>query len=183
MKKSFTFIVSVLLISVQLQAQLEPTAGNWKTWLISSGKDYRLLAPSSYKEEIAQVLARQQALDSAGWQQIIYWNAGAPGYRWHEMIDKLWTNDLSNNGALANMLLGTAIYDATVVAWDTKYAYNRPRPYVADKRVKVYAPKIESPSYPCEHSVAAGVASTIIGHFFPKLADSVNHMAERLMSS
>jgi len=183
MKKSFAFFASILLVVVQLQAQLEPTAGNWKTWLISSGKDYRLPAPSSYKEEIAQVLSRQQALDSAGWQQIIFWNAGAPGYRWHEMIAKLWQNDLSNSGVLANMLLGTAIYDATIAAWDTKYTYNRTRPYATDKRVKLYAPKIESASYPCEHSVAAGAAATIIGHFFPKLADSVNHMAERLMSS
>ena len=71
MKKSFAFFASILLVVVQLQAQLEPTAGNWKTWLISSGKDYRLLPPSSYKEEIAQVLSRQQTLDSAGWQQII----------------------------------------------------------------------------------------------------------------
>jgi len=40
-----------------------------------------------------------------------------------------------------------------------------------------------SPSYPCEHSVAAGVAATIIAHFYPSLADSVNRMAQRLMES
>ncbi|MGO8056412.1 hypothetical protein AB9E30_39905, partial [Rhizobium leguminosarum] len=73
MKKSFAFIVSMLLLVVQLQAQLEPTSGNWKTWLISSGKDYRLTSPSSFKEEISQVISCQQALDSAGWHQIIYW--------------------------------------------------------------------------------------------------------------
>ena len=43
--------------------------------------------------------------------------------------------------------------------------------------------KPESPSYPCEHSVAAGVAATIISHFYPKMADSVNRMAKQLMSS
>ena len=72
------------------------------------------------------------------------------------------------------MLLGTAIYDATIAAWDTKYAYKRPRPFIADKRIKAYTLKPESPSYPCEHSVAAGVAVAIIAHFFPTLADSVN---------
>jgi len=42
---------------------------------------------------------------------------------------------------------------------------------------------LASPSYPCEHSVAAGVATTIIGHFYPHLADSVNRLAKQLMNA
>jgi membrane-associated phospholipid phosphatase len=122
-------------------------------------------------------------MDEATLQQIRYWNAGAPNYRWQELMNKLWMTDTSRNGALANMLLGTAIYDAMVAAWDTKYAYNRPRPFTADKRVKAFVLKPESPSYPCEHSVAAGVAVSLITHFYPHLADSVNRMAQRLMDS
>lgn len=183
MKKKIIFAVAVLLLSARLQAQLEPNAGTWKTWFISSGKAYRLPPPSSYKEEVAQVLARQQKQDSVGLQQILYWNAGAPCYRWQEVMSKLWTVDTSYYGFLANMLLGAATYDATIAAWDTKYSYNRPRPFSADKRIKAYAPKPESPSYPCEHSVAAGVAVTIISHFYPSMADSVKRMAEQLINS
>lgn len=183
MKKSLLILVALLSMAAQLQAQLEPTAGKWKTWFISSGKDYRLQAPASYKNEIANVLSLQQELDSAGWQQVLYWNAGAPGYRWQEMMNKLWLNDTSYNGALANLLLGVATYDATIAAWDSKYAYNRPRPFVADSRIKIYVVKPESPSYPCENSVAAGVAATIIAHFYPSLVDSVNRMAQRAMAS
>jgi len=183
MKKILPFFFALLFLSPQLHAQVEPEAGNWRTWFITSGKSYRLQAPSSYKEEIAQVISIQKNLDSAGRAQIIYWNAGAPGYRWHEMMSKLWTNDISNNGVLANMLLGTSIYDATIVAWDTKYAYKRPRPYAADNHVKALVLKPESPSYPCEHSVAAGAAVTIISHFYPAMADSANKMAQQLMAS
>src|SRR5688500_17700640 len=182
MKKN-SIIIAVLLVVAQLHAQVEPGAGSWKTWFISSGKDYRLPAPSSYKNEIADVISRQQNLDAAAKQEITYWNAGAPGYRWHEMMNKLWTVDTGRYGALANMLLGTAIYDATIAAWATKYAYNRPRPFVADGKIKAYTIKPESPSYPCEHSVAAGVAVTILSKFYPKLADSVNRMAQQLMAS
>jgi membrane-associated phospholipid phosphatase len=182
MKKN-SIIIVVLFIAAQLQAQVEPGAGNWKTWFISSGKDYRLPAPSSYKSEIAEVISKQQNLDAATKQQITYWNAGAPGYRWQEMMSKLWTVDTGRYGALANMLLGTATYDATIAAWDTKYAYKRPRPFAADSKIKAYTLKPESPSYPCEHSVAAGVAVTIISKFYPKLADSVNRMAQQLMAS
>ncbi len=183
MKKYFPILMAILLMAAQLQAQLEPTAGNWKTWFITSGRDYRLPSPSSYKEEVAQVLSLQQNLDAAGWQQINYWNAGAPGYRWQDMMFNLWMKDTTYNGALANMLLGVAIYDATIAAWDTKYAYKRPRPFAADSRIKAYVPKPESPSYPCEHSVAAGVAVTLISHFYPSLADSVNRLAQQLMAS
>lgn len=181
--KKYSIIIVVFLIAAQLQAQVEPGAGNWKTWFISSGKDYRLPAPSSYKNEIAEVLARQKNLDAKTKQQIIFWNAGAPGYHWQEMMNKLWAADTGRYGALANMLLGTATYDATIAAWDTKYAYKRPRPFAADNRVKVYTINPESPSYPCEHSVAAGVAVTIFTHFYPALADSVIKLAQQLMES
>lgn len=183
MKKNSLILMAILYMAAHLHAQLEPAAGNWKTWFITSGKDYRLPAPPSYKEEIAQVLSRQKDLDSAGRQQILYWNAGAPGYRWQNLMDKLWMTDTSYNGALANMLLGVATYDATVAAWDTKYAFKRPRPFRADNRIKAYVPDPGSPSYPCEHSVAAGVAATIIAHFYPSLADSVGRMAQRVMAS
>ena len=181
--KKYSIIIAVFLIVVQLHAQVEPAAGTWKTWFISSGKDYRLPAPTSYKNEIAEALSVQQNLDATARQQIIFWNAGAPGYRWQEMMNKLWAVDTGRYAILANMLLGTAIYDATVAAWDTKYAYKRPRPFTADSRIKVYTVKPESPSYPCEHSVAAGVAVAIFSKFFPKLADSVSRMAQQLMDS
>jgi len=183
MKKILLILICSLYIAASMQAQTEPAAGTWKTWFISSGKDYRLAAPSSYKNEIAEVLAIQKNLSAAVKQQITYWNAGAPGYRWQEMMNKLWAVDTGRYGALANMLLGTATYDATIAAWDTKYAYKRPRPFTADDRIKVYTVKPESPSYPCEYSVAAGVAVTIFSHFYPALADSVKKLAEQAMAS
>jgi membrane-associated phospholipid phosphatase len=183
MKKTLLIPALVLLISTGVAAQTEPTAGNWKPWFITSGKMYRLPPPPLAKNEIADVLSAQRNLDEAGMQNIQYWNAGAPGYRWYNMVSKLWMTDVTGNGALANMLMGTAIYDATIVAWDTKFAYNRPRPFAADKKVKVIGQKPESPSYPCEHAVAAGVAVTLISHFYPAMADSANHMAQRAMAS
>ena len=181
--KKLLLIAVILLFTGRLLAQTEPSAGSWKTWFITSGKDYRLPPPSSYKDEIAQVISTQKNLDSAGLAQIIYWNAGAPGYRWYNMMTQLWTVDTSRYGALANLLLGTAIYDATIAGWSAKYVYGRPRPFVADRRIKLYAPKAESPSYPCEYSIAAGVAATIISHFYPYLADSVNRMVQQQMQS
>lgn len=183
MKKSLTFLVAILCMALRLNAQVEPVAGKWKPWFIASGKTYRLPQPTSYKEEIAQILTAQKGLTAEGSAQITFWNAGAPGYRWQVMMSKLWMSDAHNKGILANMLMSVAIYDATVAAWDSKYAYNRPRPFAVEGKIKLLAPNPESPSYPCEHSVAAGVAATIIAHFFPALADSSLRMAQQVMVS
>lgn len=181
--KQLLILLYAGLFSAQLFAQTEPDAGNWKPWFIPSGKMYRLDKPVAARPEVAGVIARQQQLDSAGIQQILYWNAGAPGARWQEMVHGLWLSSAGEEGVRANMLMGTATYDATIAAWDTKFAWKRPRPFEMDKRIKALIPVSDSPSYPCEHSVAAGVGVAIISHFFPELADSVNRMAQRLMDS
>lgn len=183
MKKSLLIVVFMFVIVAYVSAQLEPNAGTWKPWFGQSGKTNRLASPPANKDELAQVLAAQRSLESSGMQQIVYWNAGSPGYRWYNMVSKLWMTDISGSGALAQMLMGTAIYDATVAAWDTKYAYNRPRPFSVDNKIKLLVTKPESPSYPCEHSVAAGVAVTLISHFYPAMADSAKRMADRAMAS
>lgn len=181
-KRNLLILVFALLATLHATAQMEPGAGNWKTWFITSVKTYRLPPPPANKEEIVQVLSAQSSIDANDMKQITFWNAGAPGYRWYNMVSKLWMTDISGKGALVNMLVGTAIYDATIAAWDTKYAYNRSRPFAVDGKVQLYALKSESPSYPCEHSVAAGVAVTLISHFYPALADSANRMAQQLMA-
>lgn len=183
MKKKLLLAALTITLVIPSIAQTEPDAGRWKTWFITSAKDYRLSAPSSDKEEIAKVISAQQALSAKDIQQIEYWNAGGPGYRWYDMMFDLWMTDGSGNGAVANLLMGTASYDATITAWETKYAYNRPRPFAASNKIKSYAVRPESPSYPCEHSVVAGVAVTLISHFYPTLKDSVIRMAQRQMNS
>lgn len=184
MKHNFIILfICSLLTGIQLPAQVEPGAGNWKTWFITSGKDYRLAQPSSYKEEIKEVIAKQQSLDDAGRLQIQYWNAGAPGYRWQNLIQTVWQSDTSMNSIFAYMLLSVATYDATIAAWDTKYAYKRVRPFQAERNIRLLVPDPVSPSYPCEHSVAAGVAVTVIAKYFPSLADTARRMAQKLMDS
>src|SRR5918993_5587659 len=119
MKKYLTLILPICLLAVGTNAQVEPGAANWKPWLILEVKAYRMTPPANTPAEIKQVITHQQNLDSASWAQIFYWSAGAPGYRWHDMMNKLWMTDTSNKAALSNLLLGTAIYDATIAAWDS----------------------------------------------------------------
>ncbi|RYY95215.1 MAG: phosphatase PAP2 family protein, partial [Chitinophagaceae bacterium] len=181
MKKMCSLLAALLLLQLVASAQTEPAAGTWKTWFLTSVRAVRPPAPPSWKTEIDTVLEAQRRLDAEGMRQVQYWSAGAPGYRWQALMNRLWTSDTGSQGVLANMLLGTSVYDATVAAWDAKYAYRRPRPFEADARVRALVPRPESPSFPCAHSVAAGAAVAVFRHFYPQLADSVQRMADRCM--
>lgn len=182
MHKHFTAaLLLLILILPSAFAQVEPEAGTWKTWVIPSGKAYRLPAPKKEsKAELALVRRQQQESDTATARQVQYWNAGAPGYRWDELV-----NSIGNltNGTRLSSLVHTAIYDATVAAWNTKYHYNRPRPAKLDPSLLRLHRLPESPSYPCEYSVAAGAAAAVIGYMFPEKADSVLRLAEQCGAS
>ena len=52
MKKILSLLSAALLATANLHAQVEPAAGNWKTWFITSGKDYRLPAPHPIKMKL-----------------------------------------------------------------------------------------------------------------------------------
>ncbi len=176
-------LFALLFVSIaQTWAQPDPKAGNWATYFIPNGKTYRLAAPPKTNEHAA-ILAAQTQLDSAKRSKIAYWHIGAPSSHWEEMMQQTWMSDALKNGIPAMTLISIATYDAMVAAWDTKYAYNRPRPFAANKKIAALVAKPESPSYPCEHSVAAGVGATIIGHFFPALADSMLRLAQEAMDA
>src|SRR5262249_38101274 len=70
-----------------------------------------------------------------------------------------------------------AMYDATVAAWDSKYAYNRPRPSEAAPTLTTALPVPRSPSYPSEHAAAAAAAAEVLAFFLPNEADIFRSLA------
>src|SRR5713226_10432841 len=71
--------------NAQQEAQIEPNAGNWRTWVISSGKDYRVPPPPGHAETRAELRSLADLIshnDAQTQQQIQFWDAGAPAYRW-----------------------------------------------------------------------------------------------------
>jgi PAP2 superfamily len=154
-------------------AQMEPNAGKWKTWVLTSGDQLRLPPPpdeAATRAEIAQLKDITKQRDAGTLERIIWWNAGPPGYRWTSIaIPPSQANATLHSRIMA--LLSVAIYDATIAAWDSKYAYNRPRPTAFDPSLTAALPNPQSPSYPSEHAVVAGAASTVLAYLFPDKAD------------
>lgn len=75
-------------------------------------------------------------------------------------------------------LVSVAIYDATVAAWDSKYAYSRVCPSAMDSSIKPLVVIPNDPCYPSERAVAAGAASVVMAYLFPTMAETYSDLAE-----
>lgn len=169
-------------------AQVEPRAGTWRTWVLGSTRQIRVPPPpdqAATADEIRQLQAMAAQRNAEALDQIRFWDTGGPAYRWNELtVDTALKNNLPVNFASrALALVHVAIYDATVAAWSAKYTYRRPRPGDVDRSLRTGLPTPASPSYPSEHAVAAGAASTILAYLFPNDAELFAGRAEEAVRS
>ncbi len=180
------FFGATTSIFAQDVAQVEPDAGTWQTWVLESGDQFRPAAPpdeAATAGEIAQLQELAGQRDDAALMQIAYWNAGPPAYRWNQIA----VNALNARGgplSSRNMaLLHAAIYDATVAAWDSKYAYNRPRPSEVDPSLTTAIPNPSTPAYVSEYAATAGAASSILSWLFPDQSEAFDSLAQEAINS
>ena len=188
MRKLVLFVLGASMMAGTLMAQVEPNAGNWKTWVISSGSTYRLPAPPDTEitaTELGWVKDCISRRDAAALTAIHYWDAGSPGYRWMQLAQQSVVNaglpTPLQTRALA--LVAAAISDAMVAAWDSKYTYNRAHPSEVDSTVAPVLAVPKSPSHPSEHAVAAGAAAAVLEYLFPDQTTKLEAMAEEAAAS
>jgi len=178
------WLIMVLTTATNLLAQVEPHAGQWKTWVIPSGSVFRLPAPpaaavtaieSQWIKECAA--ARNQVVLA----QIHFWDSGAPGYRWMQLAQQLAVSEglPAPLQTRALSLVAAAIYDSAVAAWDSKYTYMRQHPSEIDSGVTTVVKPTASPSYPSEHAVTAGAAAAVLAYLFPNHASTFTDMADQ----
>jgi membrane-associated phospholipid phosphatase len=167
----------------QSEPQIEPQAGKWKTWVLSSGSQLKIPPPPNRRaseEEIGVLKRLSLGRDSAALDLINFWDAGSPSLRWNEFaLDRIIRNNIGNPRAPRILsYVHVAIYDAMVSAWRWKYLYKRVRPSALNHSLTTAIPNPNSPSYPSEHAVAAGAASTVLAYLFPTDAEFFRAKAE-----
>ena len=168
-------------------AAVEPMAGTWQGFTISSGSEVRAPPPpdaAASAKEIGQLKEFAKRRDTATLDLIAYWDTGAPPYRWNEIaISEALRNNLIVNSAVRMLaLLHVAIHDATIATWHSKYAFNRQHPSEADTTLSSVLSNPRSPSYPSEHAAAAGAAE-VLSYVFPDRAPRFAKYAEEAMRS
>ena len=171
-------------MSHSASGQIEPNAGNWRTWVISSGRDYRVPPPPNPADTWAELRSMNDLISQNNAQvrqQITFWDAGAPPYRWMDLISSrlLAGTATTQYPHRVYAYVALAMYDATIAAWESKYFYNRRRPSEWDHNLPTAVPVANSPSYPSEHSAVAEAAATVLSHFLPAEAASFQTQAEQ----
>ncbi|HEV3097048.1 MAG TPA: phosphatase PAP2 family protein [Candidatus Dormibacteraeota bacterium] len=160
--------------------QVEPTAGNWKTWVLTSGSEIPVPPPpgvSGTRREIETLESLVSQRSAAARDRIKFWDAGAV-YRWAQLATErigqgTATSDSAGHpvsglvSARPHALAMVAIYDAVIAAWNWKYRYHRRRPSEFDHRLTTVIPNPASPSYPSEHAVVAGAAVAVLSYLYP----------------
>ena len=162
-------------------ATVEPEAGTWRTWVLTSPGQIPLGAPPYAPEEVAELIQLQFARTAAVKDQVAYWNTGGPAYRWNEIALAEVAAAGFNNVRAARLLglMNAAIYDSLISAWHYKYLHERPRPSNCNSGLSTLVETPASPSYPSEQAVAAGAASTVLAYIFPAKAQSFADLADQ----
>jgi membrane-associated phospholipid phosphatase len=184
--KHLIFATALILLQICTQAQkpISYEAANWKVWQLDNPQQISIGAPPAQsKADIQAVKQALNTIDNKKREAITYWNAGAPSYRWNQILIEVTDKNPETLLRIPGSWVNLAIYDATVLAWKEKLKYKRKRPQELDASIKTIVNAPKTYSYPCEHSVTASAAAHVMAYFFPKQADSVMKLAKSAMQS
>jgi hypothetical protein len=137
---------------------------------------------STFYKQAAEVMETSDRLTDAQRETASYWVdtpgiTGAPSGHWMMISTQVAEQYDLDLGRTAEMytLVGTALADAFISAWDLKYEVNliRPVTYIDLYIRRNWAPYIQSPpfpEYPSGHSVASGAAAEVLTTMFGQIA-------------
>lgn len=160
-----------------------PLAGSRTPWVLTSGDQIRPAPPPEYGSPVwkAELKMVQEMVANLSFEQeraAQWWGDASPpallnGWA-RELIGKAGVDLPHAAQILADMHV--AIGDALIAIWDAKYTWWTSRPVTEDPNLKPLFPSPPYPAYPSGYSGVMGAGSTVIGHYFPEVADE---MADR----
>jgi membrane-associated phospholipid phosphatase len=140
---------------------VEPGAGNWKTWVLSSGSEIAVAPPpgesaTEHEIELLKGLASQRT--PAALDHVNFWNAGAPSHRWvKETVERV----SSVTGGLTG---------ARNIAQ-------------VDSDLRTVIPNPRSPSYPSEYATVASAAATVLSSVLPSPFNALSSLVDEAVHS
>ena len=180
-------------------APVEPMAGTWRPWHLTSPSELRPPPPAPYgsddfEAETQAVYATSRSL-SANQKRIAAAWADGPGTdtppgHWNRIALKLLTWDRRTTRATAALFatLNTAQADAFIACWEAKFAYWLLRPVTAireryDANWLPLLPTPPFPAYPSGHAATSGAAATVLEARFPTHIWDLRQAAEEAAMS
>jgi hypothetical protein len=178
------------------RAPMLPFFGNVKTWNLDKATMISLrpaLPPQPGTPEFETALneLRDLAKNRTREQFRIasYWADGAGSYtppgHWNRMAGELIYEKQFNEirAARAMALVNTAIQDAGISCWDTKYYYLLPRPTEVDRSITTSTGIPNFPAYTSGHSTFSAAGAEVLSYLFPDHASDLQAMAKEASES
>ena len=167
-----------------------PAVGQWKTWVLSSGSEFRPGPPidctsPEMEDEMAEL--RTYPRTPSRNNTVAFFNeygSGATRGYWYwneELGTKIFEYNLVNNSprsARAYALLHITRYDAAIACFDAKYAYWAIRPSQLDPEFQTLFRTPNHPTYPAAHACVTGATADLMAYLFPQ--DTERFQAEAL---
>ncbi len=116
-----------------------------------------------------------------------YWSDGAGSYtppgHWHRAAANGGNEAKYSEVRMARTLalVGTAVQDAGIACWETKFYYYTPRPQQFGVKTSIGLPNF--PSYTSGHSTFSAAAATVLGYVFPERATEFGNRAREASES
>jgi hypothetical protein len=168
-----------------LARPVSPMGGTWRTWVMSSGREFRpppfpAYGTAAYRAQAQAVADAKRRLTAAQRKAALFWAGGQgtalpPGI-WNQVVLGYLRREPQTIPRQTRVLalLNVAQADAGVAAWDAKYAYwvTRPENAIRDLGIdRRFKPLIKTPFFPAYisgHATYSGAAGDVMSYLFPK---------------
>ncbi len=164
----------------------QPLAGTWRTWVLTSGSQFRPPRPQAivygtpeHVAEMREVMDVRARLTPEQERIARFWVGGQgsslPPGLWNQVALVYLANTRDSPPRAARVLaaLNVAEHDAAVAVWDTKFAYWSARPINAIRDLGLdpnWRPLLATPTFPgfvSGHSGYSAAAADVLSYFFP----------------
>jgi membrane-associated phospholipid phosphatase len=192
--KSLGFVTPWASQEIPARPPMLPNYGTVKTFnfdratmeSIRPVKPY-LEGSAEFKKDLAELetINKNQTRNQAAIAN--YWADGPGSYtppgHWHRYACSAGVEAKYSEVRMARMLayVGTALMDAGIACWETKYFYYSPRPQQFGLKTSVGLPNF--PSYTSGHSTFSFAAATVLSSFFPEKTSLFNGYAQEASDS
>jgi membrane-associated phospholipid phosphatase len=164
---------------------VSPTAPDWKTWVLSSAREFRPGPPPDYNSaqklaELNEVKNVQRTFEVSWRAFLAQTNEGiyTNWFKWASRKTVEYKIDTDQpRAARTYALLGVAMYDSLTASFDGKYSYWAIRPFQLDKDVTTLFATPNHPSYPANHGSLSGAMSEVLAYLFPADAQEIRDHA------
>jgi membrane-associated phospholipid phosphatase len=166
------------------------TFGGVKPYLLTSGAQFRPLAPPSFNSpafliDLGEIRSLSDTRTPEQTAMALYWNFATgtftpPGYWNLTAADYVQAYGLNERAATRVFaLMSAALMDALIGCWEAKYFYWTLRPSQADALVTLTFGLPNHPSYPSGHSCASAAAATVLKDIFPDRGAELDSWVEQ----